>query len=83
MIKKRGFMKKLSKRFLVIVLICVIAGVGFAAGPDTIVYVTKTGEKYHTEQCSSLKKSKIAISLGRAVIKYQPCKQCNPPVLDK
>jgi hypothetical protein len=76
-------MKKVLKCLLVVFMVCVIAGVGFAAGPDTIVYVTKTGEKYHTELCSSLKKSKIAISLGRAVIKYQPCKQCNPPVLDK
>jgi len=76
-------MKKLSKKFLIIILVCVITSFAFAAGSDTIVYVTKTGEKYHTEQCASLKKSKIAISLGKAVIKYQPCKQCNPPVLDK
>jgi len=71
------------KCILIAVLVCVIAGVCFAAGPDTIVYVTKTGAKYHTGGCASVKKSKIAISLERAVIKYQPCKQCNPPVLDK
>jgi hypothetical protein len=76
-------MNKLSKFLLIVVLVCVIAGVCFAAGPDTIVYVTKTGEKYHTEGCASLKKSKIAITLGKATIKYQPCKQCNPPILDK
>jgi len=76
-------MKKLSRLFLIIVLACVIASFAFAAGPDTIVYVTKTGTKYHTGGCASVKKSKIAISLERAVIKYQPCKQCNPPVLDK
>ena len=44
-------MKKTGKYFLVIVLVCVIAGVVYAAGPDTIVYVTKTGDKYHTEKC--------------------------------
>jgi hypothetical protein len=76
-------MEKMSKRFLIIVLICVIAGVVYAAGPDTIVYVTKTGDKYHTERCASVSKSKIAISLGRAASRYQPCKQCNPPVLDE
>jgi len=76
-------MKKICKCFLFFVLACVLAGVVYAASPDTIVYVTKTGEKYHTEQCSSLKKSKIAISLEKAVKSYQPCKLCNPPVLDK
>jgi len=76
-------MKKTGKYFLVIVLVFAIAGIIYAAGPDTIVYVTKTGNKYHTEQCSSVSKSKIAITLGRATIKYQPCKQCNPPVLDE
>jgi len=76
-------MKKMGKCFLIIVLVCVIAGAVYAAGPDTIVYVTKTGDKYHTERCSSLKKSKIAMSLGVAVRRHQPCKQCNPPVLDE
>jgi hypothetical protein len=76
-------MKNGLKCLLVVILICTLAGIVYAAGPDTIVYVTKTGDKYHTELCSSLKKSKIAISLGRAARRYQPCKQCNPPVLDE
>jgi hypothetical protein len=76
-------MNKTFRCFLIIVLFCAFAGFVYAAGPDTIVYVSKTGEKYHTESCSSLKKSKIAISLGKAVLKYQPCKLCEPPVLDK
>jgi len=76
-------MKKGVKYLLIAVMVCAIAGVCFAAGPDTIVYVTKTGDKYHTEECASVRKSKIAISLGRAASKYQPCKQCNPPVLDE
>jgi hypothetical protein len=76
-------MKKTFKYLLLIVLLLGVAGLVFAAGPDTVVYVSKTGEKYHTESCSSLKKSKIAISLGKAVLKYQPCKLCDPPVLDK
>jgi hypothetical protein len=76
-------MKKAGKLFLVIVLVCVMVGVGYAAGKDTIVYVTQTGEKYHTEQCSSLRNSKIPISLGEAVTKgYEPCQLCKPPILD-
>ena len=76
-------MKKTGKLFLLIILVCMIAVVGYAAGPDTIVYVTKTGEKYHTGQCSSLKRSKITISLGDAVAKgFGPCLRCKPPVLD-
>ena len=76
-------MKKASKLFLLIVLVCMIAAAGFAAGQDTIVYITKTGEKYHTGQCSSLKKTKIPISLGEAVAKgYEPCQRCKPPILD-
>lgn len=44
------------------------------------VYVTKSGEKYHRDSCSSLRKSKIAISLKEAMKKgYEPCKICNPP----
>jgi hypothetical protein len=45
------------------------------------VYVTKTGKKYHTENCRYLKDSKIAISLKDANAKgYLPCKVCNPPI---
>ena len=77
-------MKKANKLILIIILVCMIAVVGYAAGQDTIVYITKTGEKYHTGQCSSLKKSKISISLGEAVAKgYEPCKLCKPPILSE
>jgi len=76
-------MKKTGKLFLVIILVCMIAVVSNAAGQDTVVYITKTGEKYHTGQCSSLKKSKITISLGEAVAKgFGPCQRCKPPILD-
>ncbi|XMB65214.1 MBL fold metallo-hydrolase [Cellulosilyticum sp. ST5] len=43
----------------------------------TTVYITKTGEKYHKDGCSSLSKSKIAISLEDAKGKgYGPCSKC-------
>jgi membrane protein involved in colicin uptake len=46
---------------------------------ETIVYVTKTGEKYHSDGCQYLSKSKIAISLSDAKASYSPCSKCNPP----
>jgi hypothetical protein len=50
--------------------------------PATIVvYVTKTGEKYHRDGCRYLAKSKIAMSLKEAAARYGPCSVCKPPVL--
>ena len=49
------------------------------AGPDTIVYKTKTGEKYHKDGCGSLWKSKIAIKLADAKADgLTACKKCKP-----
>ncbi|MFX4261144.1 hypothetical protein ACOBQJ_02970 [Pelotomaculum propionicicum] len=47
---------------------------------EITVYVTDTGEKYHTAGCSSLSKSKIPMSLSDAkAAGYTPCGRCNPP----
>jgi hypothetical protein len=47
---------------------------------ETTVYVTKTGAKYHTGNCSYLRQSKIAITLSNAKAQgYGPCSRCNPP----
>lgn len=44
-----------------------------------IVYVTRTGSKYHKEGCSYLK-SKIPLSLSDAIdAGYEPCSKCRPP----
>ena len=43
------------------------------------VYVTRTGKKYHRDRCSSLRGSKIPISLVEAKQGYSPCLRCNPP----
>ncbi len=45
---------------------------------DVLVYVTKTGSKYHREGCEFLKRSKIAIKLSEARAKYGPCGKCRP-----
>ncbi|WP_178988651.1 hypothetical protein [Winogradskyella schleiferi] len=43
------------------------------------VYSTKTGEKYHTENCRYLKYSKKAIDLNKAkALGYAACKVCKP-----
>lgn len=45
-----------------------------------VVYVTKSGTKYHLGTCSHLSKSKIEKSLTEAKnAGYEPCKTCNPP----
>lgn len=45
-----------------------------------IVYVTKSGSKYHTAGCSHLSKSKIAKTLSEVKASgYEPCKTCKPP----
>ena len=47
---------------------------------DATVYVTKTGEKYHSSGCSSLSKSMIPKTLSAAKSAgYTPCSKCNPP----
>jgi len=49
------------------------------ADDSTIVYITKTGKKYHSENCTALSKSKIPISLKEACARrYTPCSKCNP-----
>lgn len=48
------------------------------------VYITKSGKKYHSENCSSLRKSSIPIDLKDAVSRgYTACSRCNPPELSK
>ena len=70
--------------FLSIVLILSLAAPCFAASGSTIVYKTKTGEKYHNAGCRYLSKSCIEITLEAAVKTYglSPCSVCKPPQLD-
>jgi methylphosphotriester-DNA--protein-cysteine methyltransferase len=76
-------MKKLQRSFIAGIFI-LVAALALAAPGTTTVYITRTGEKYHKESCSSLKKSKIPITLEEAIKQgYEPCKRCDPPTLDK
>ena len=52
------------------------------ASGNTIVFITRTGSKYHRDGCGSLSRSQIEITLKEAVEQgYGPCKRCNPPRL--
>jgi len=50
----------------------------FSPEDDEIVYITKTGKKYHKVGCRYLSKSQIPIALKDAVSAYGPCSVCNP-----
>ena len=49
------------------------------ASENEAVYITRTGKKYHLGSCSSLRRSKIPISLAEAKQRYSPCSRCDPP----
>jgi endonuclease G len=75
---------KTKKALTVVILFFLIVVTVFAASADTIVYITKTGAKYHRGNCSYLRQSKIETTLGSAASRgYDPCSRCKPPVLDE
>jgi len=46
---------------------------------EQVVYITKTGKKYHTASCHHLKKSKIEIKKSKAKeLGYTACAACKP-----
>lgn len=48
--------------------------------PEPVVYITRTGEKYHTYDCEVLRKyatEKFAILLDKAEKDYDPCRICS------
>lgn len=71
----------MKKRVLFAVLVFTII-LSFQEVLSQTVYITKTGKKYHSENCSSLRKSSIPIDLKEALSKgYNACSKCNPPQL--
>lgn len=46
---------------------------------EVIVYVTRTGTKYHREGCRYLRRSAIPMKLKEARLRYTPCSVCRPP----
>ena len=46
---------------------------------EKIVYISKTGKKYHLENCRTLRGEKEAIDVNEAMKNgYEACKICNP-----
>ncbi|UOB19349.1 hypothetical protein [Abyssalbus ytuae] len=62
------------------IIIISLIFIGFISGLTAqTVYITKTGEKYHTATCRYLKYSKIEIELEKALeLGYEPCLVCKP-----
>lgn len=51
-----------------------------AAADDVVVYITRTGQKYHRDGCRHLSKSKIPIKRSEARKRgYTACSVCIPP----
>lgn len=64
--------------YRILLLTIFILGFLFQLTAQT-VYVTKSGKKYHSQNCSSLSSSKKAIELSDAIDNgYTPCKKCKP-----
>lgn len=50
-----------------------------SAGPDTVVYVSPSGTKYHRRSCRLLGGSGRAVSLAEGRKDRSPCAVCDPP----
>ena len=70
---------------LAFLLFALAAANGVAQGTapgDTLVFTTNTGTRYHRESCSSLRNSKIRITLDEAARRgLEPCGICKAPPL--
>lgn len=81
------------KRYLLILLTALIVAIGspnaFAQHhpkhvrkhytKEAVVYVTRTGSKYHTVDCSYLRYSSLPMNKSEALAAgYTACSRCNP-----
>lgn len=74
-------MKKALYAVLLTLFFVLIIKLDVSARNLTIVYVTNTGNCYHTRTCGYLR-SVNEITLVDAVLQdYSPCSKCNPPDL--
>ena len=75
-----SFLNNMRNKIILLLIITILLPASVFA-EDPVVYITKTGSKYHLESCSSLRDSGIPIRLSDAVAQgYEACKRCNPPV---
>ncbi len=45
---------------------------------EAVVYITKTGKKYHRDGCRYLSRSRIPVKRVEAQKRYDPCSVCRP-----
>jgi hypothetical protein len=54
-------------------------GISATVRKDIVVYITRTGAKYHTSSCRYLRQSKIKTTKKKALNNgYSACKVCRP-----
>ncbi|WP_221417964.1 hypothetical protein [Fulvivirga kasyanovii] len=69
-------MKKLIRHLMLLTALTIFIA---NAADAQVVYITKTGSKYHEETCRYLSHSKYPIALIDAKERgYEPCKVCKP-----
>lgn len=82
--------QKLKSNVIKIILIALVIdciafiafGIITVPNGNRTVYITATGECYHSSDCSSLQYSKRGVTLEKAVNDgYRSCKRCEPPEL--
>ena len=70
---------KIKSQLLTLSLLFLFACASPTVTTAQTVYITKTGKKYHKENCRYLSYSKISIPLKEAKEKYyEACKVCKP-----
>jgi micrococcal nuclease len=57
-----------------------VGDAGDNAKPEQVVYLTRTGTKYHREGCRFLARSQIPIAL-KDIGSHEPCSVCKPPTM--
>lgn len=77
-------MKRIAAILCAVLILFSSVPLAYAGNGSTTVYITKTGECYHTGSCSYLRQSKIAVTLEYAVNRgYRACSRCHPPALSR
>src|SRR3989337_1939147 len=71
--------KHRSQWLWIIFFFLLMQSCAFGQADTTIVYITKTGTKYHRGSCQYLRQSKFEIELSKAKERgYTPCSVCRP-----
>ena len=86
--KTARWWKRIALAFALAFLICCVSVflLWRKLPPEPVVYITRTGRKYHTYNCNFLKQyadGKFAIYLDEAEKNYDPCRICSPHRIEK